>query len=141
MNIKLISPKMSLRPMDSVFKRVLSPAHILTPYPGTVLYEKLLSENRIIDFSPVGYNTSNVVFQPQQMTAGKLKKGYLWIYREFYSMKNILKRIPDNKALRAPYLLFNFGYRKYGRITSFFGRWGLMSKIGKIARKISYGID
>ena len=25
MNIKLISPKMSLRPMDSVFKRLLSP--------------------------------------------------------------------------------------------------------------------
>jgi radical SAM superfamily enzyme YgiQ (UPF0313 family) len=95
-------------------------AHILTPYPGTVLYKQLFSENRIIDFKPNKYNTSNVVFKPQRMTAEELKNGYLWIYREFYSLKNIIKRRPVNKALRMPYFLFNFGYRKYGRITSFF---------------------
>jgi len=116
-------------------------AHILTPYPGTVLYKQLLSENRIIDFKPNKYNTSNVVFQPQKMTAEELRNGYLWIYREFYSFKNIIKRKPTNKTLWTPYFLFNFGYRKYGRITSFFGKLGLMSKIGQIARKISYGIE
>jgi len=116
-------------------------AHILTPYPGTVLYKQLLSENRITDFKPDKYNTSNVVFQPQKMTAEELKNGYLWIYREFYSLKNIIKRRPLNKSLRTPYFLFNFGYRKYGRITSFFGKLGLMSKIGQVARKISYGIE
>jgi radical SAM superfamily enzyme YgiQ (UPF0313 family) len=116
-------------------------AHILTPYPGTLLYKQLFSENRITDFRPNKYNTSNVVFQPKKMTAEELKNGYLWIYREFYSLKNIIKRRPDNKALRMPYFLFNFGYRKYGRITSFFGKLGFMSKIGQIARKISYGIE
>jgi radical SAM superfamily enzyme YgiQ (UPF0313 family) len=115
-------------------------AHILTPYPGTALYKQLLGENRIIDFSPDKYNTSNVVFQPQKMTAEELKNGYLWIYREFYSLKNIIKRRPSNNHLQKPYFLFNLGYRKYGRITSFFGRFGFMSKIGQIARKISYGI-
>ncbi|MDR0476438.1 MAG: B12-binding domain-containing radical SAM protein [Desulfobulbaceae bacterium] len=116
-------------------------AHILTPYPGTVLYKQLLSENRIIDFKPNKYNTSNVVFQPQKMTAEELRNGYLWIYREFYSLKNIIKRRPVNKALRMPYFLFNFAYRKYGRVTSFFGKLGFMTKIGQIARKISYGIE
>ena len=135
----------------SVFKNTLNwliknkietmTAHILTPYPGTVLYKQLLTENRIIDFKPNKYNTSNVVFQPQNMTVEELRNGYLWIYREFYSFKNIIKRKPLNKSLRAPYFLFNFGYRKYGRITSFFGKMGLMSKIGKMARKISYGIE
>jgi len=116
-------------------------AHILTPYPGTVLYRQLLAENRITDFTPTHYNTSNVVFRPKKMTADELRDGYLWIYKEFYSFKNILRRTPDNKALRMPYFLFNFGYRKYGRITSFFGKSRLMSKIGQVARKISYGID
>jgi radical SAM superfamily enzyme YgiQ (UPF0313 family) len=116
-------------------------AHILTPYPGTVLYRQLLSENRIMDFKPNKYNTSNVVFQPKKMTAEELRNGYLWIYREFYSFKNIIRRKPDNKTLRTPYFLFNFFYRKYGRATSFLGKLGFMSKIGRIARKISYGIE
>jgi radical SAM superfamily enzyme YgiQ (UPF0313 family) len=116
-------------------------AHILTPYPGTVLYRQLLSENRIIDFTPNKYNTSNVVFQPKNMTPEELRNGYLWIYREFYSLKNIIRRKPVNKALRTPYFLFNLGYRKYGRITSFMGKMRFMSKIGQIARKISYGIE
>lgn len=116
-------------------------AHILTPYPGTVLYNHLLAENRIIDYNTTKYNTSNVVFQPKQMTAEELKNGYLWIYKEFYSLKNIIKRKPDNKSLRKPYFLFNFGYRKYGNVTSLLGKLGLMSKIGQVARKISYGIE
>jgi hypothetical protein len=75
------------------------------------------------------------------MTAAELRNGYLWVYKEFYSLKNILKRMPTNKSLRKPYFLFNLGYRKYGKVTSLLGKIGLMSKIGKIARKISYGIE
>jgi radical SAM superfamily enzyme YgiQ (UPF0313 family) len=116
-------------------------AHILTPYPGTKLYEKLESEGRITcrDFSK--YNTSNVVFKPAGMTAVELKRGYLWIYREFYSFKNILKRKPVNKPTRIPYYLFNFCYRKFGKSISFLGKFGLMHWIGKLGRKLSYSID
>jgi len=116
-------------------------AHILTPYPGTGLYKQLLQEGRIIDFNTKRYNTSNVVFQPKNMTKEELTSGYLWIYKEFYSLKNILKRKPINKSLQTPYFLFNFGYRKYGRITSILGKLGFMSRMGQIARKISYGIE
>ena len=116
-------------------------AHILTPYPGTVLYKKLLAEDRIIDYNTNNYNTANVVFRPESMSAEELKNGYLWIYDQFYSFKNILKRLPDNKKQRIPYLLFNFGYRKFGMITSFFGKLGLMSFIGKLGRKFSYNIE
>jgi hypothetical protein len=110
-------------------------AHILTPYPGTALYKQLLAENRIIDFRPDKYNISNVVFQPKKMTAKELKNGYLWIYKEFYSLKNIIKRKPADKCLQKPYLLFNFGYRKYGWITSFFGKFGFMRKSDKLHEK------
>jgi len=116
-------------------------AHILTPYPGTVLYERMVSENRITDFNTNHYNTANVVFQPKTMTDKELYKGYFWIYNQFYSFKNILKRLPDNKKQRTAYLLFNFGYRKFGKITSLLGRIGLMNFIGKLGRKLAYNIE
>jgi hypothetical protein len=116
-------------------------AHILTPYPGTILHLRLEDENRITDFNLRKYNTSNVVFRPRRMTPDELREGYEWIYREFYSLKNILKRKPENRSLLAPYFLFNFGYRKYGKITALFGKLGLMEAIGKLGRKVSYGID
>jgi radical SAM superfamily enzyme YgiQ (UPF0313 family) len=116
-------------------------AHILTPYPGTKIYEKFLKENRIIDFDLSKYNTSNVVFQPKNMTPDELKAGYLKIYKDFYSFKNIIVRKPDNKKLVSPYFIFNLGYRKFGKITSKIGKFGLMNKLGKIGSKLSYGLE
>jgi radical SAM superfamily enzyme YgiQ (UPF0313 family) len=116
-------------------------AHILTPYPGTKLYSKLISEGRIIDYDTRRYNTSNVVFQPKQMTCEELRKGYLWLYKQFYSMKNIIRRRPDNRSITASYFMFNFIYRKFGKTTSLLGKLGLMNKIGQLGRRISYGID
>ena len=116
-------------------------AHILTPYPGTKLYKRLESENRIIDRDLTKYNTSNVVFLPKNMSPQQLKAGYLQIYKDFYSLKNIIRRKPDNKKLTAPYFMFNLGYRKYGRLTAFLGKMGWMNQIGKLGRKLAYGID
>lgn len=55
-------------------------AHVLTPYPGTVLYERLKREGRIVDHESTHYNTSHAVFEPKQMTRAQLREGYLWIY-------------------------------------------------------------
>jgi len=116
-------------------------AHILTPYPGTKLFETLEEQGRISNYDFSKYNTSNVVFKPAGMTAKELREGYLWIYREFYSFKNILKRKPKNKAIVMPYFLFNFCYRKFGKVTSLLGKLGLMHWIGKLGRRLSYSID
>jgi radical SAM superfamily enzyme YgiQ (UPF0313 family) len=116
-------------------------AHILTPYPGTVLYQKFLTEGRITDFDLSHYNTSNVVFTPKQMTQKELLKGYLWIYEEFYSFKNIIKRIPDHAKQKAPYLLFSLIYRKFGKVVARMASFGFMSALGRLARKLSYNID
>ena len=115
-------------------------AHILTPYPGTVHYKKLLAENRIIDFDTSHYNTANVIFKPKNLTPEELYQGYLWIYDEFYSFKNIFKRIPEKKSQRMSFLLFNIGYRKFGKITSLLGRLGLMNFIGRFARRLAYKV-
>jgi radical SAM superfamily enzyme YgiQ (UPF0313 family) len=115
-------------------------AHILTPYPGTMLHTRLEKEGRITDRNLSHYNTSHVVYRPALMSPDELLDGYLNIYKDFYSARNIVRRMPESRDRWFPYLLFNLGYRKFGAITSTMGRFGLMSSLGRIARKLSYGI-
>lgn len=116
-------------------------AHILTPYPGTKLYQSLLKQDRIKDFDLSHYNTSNVVFEPKNLTSKQLYNGYIKLYKDFYSHKNILKRLPKSKKQWASYLLFNLGYRKYGTITSQIAKFFTMSSYGKLASKLAYGAN
>ncbi len=116
-------------------------AHILTPYPGTVLFERLQREGRILDYDWSHYNTSRVVFRPSHLTPEALYRGYLWVYRQFYSLRNILRRLPERPEQRIPFLLFNLGYRRSGRVTSWMARQlRLVHTVGRVARRLSYGI-
>ena len=86
--------------------------HILTPLPGTVTYSLLEKEGRIIDRDWARYHTGEVVFQPKGMTVEELQNGYYWIFRNTYTIKNILKR-----SLRSPSgiiyrIAANLSYRK-----------------------------
>lgn len=116
-------------------------AHILTPYPGTVLYKEMEAAGRITDWNPAHYNTSHVVFAPKGMTPEQLREGYLEIYKKFYTVRNIFRRLPESRKQRAPYLLFNLCYRKLGKPFGKIGSWGLMGAVGKIARRLAYGIE
>ena len=116
-------------------------AHILTPYPGTALYKKFTHEDRIVDHDPTHYNTAHVVYEPKNMSREELYRGYLWVYNQFYSLKNIYRRLPDSRSQRMPYLMFNLMYRKFGRLTSRIMSGSLMQKAGRLGRRLSYGID
>lgn len=110
-------------------------------YPGTRLFHRLKAQARITDYDWSHYNTSNVVFEPTHMTSTQLRDGYLKLYRDFYSLKNIARRLPDQKPQRIPYLLFNLGYRKYGKAAGWIvSQLGLMNLYGRLARRLSYGI-
>jgi radical SAM superfamily enzyme YgiQ (UPF0313 family) len=85
---------------------------ILTPLPGTNLYKRFEKEGRISDGDWSKYHTGSVVFNPLLMRAGELQDGYHWIYREYYSLPNMLKRIfrsPRNLISRAA---LNYSYRR-----------------------------
>jgi len=89
---------------------------ILTPYPGTVIYNKLLKQNRIFNFDWAKYDAGNAVFKPLRMTAERLKEEVDKLWREFYRFDDILyrlitlgKRLPIQVL---PLLLLNFSFRK-----------------------------
>jgi len=112
-------------------------SHILTPYPGTVLYDRMKAEGRITSDDLSEYNTAHVVYEPKNMTPDELYEGYLWIYRQVYSLKNIFRRLPAAKDQRSTYLLFNLLYRKYGRFTDWLCKKITYKRIGAIAQKIT----
>jgi radical SAM superfamily enzyme YgiQ (UPF0313 family) len=65
---------------------------IVTPHPGTYLYNKLEKENRIITKDWSKYNEGNVVFIPKKMSKEKLFQGIKKASREYYSFSNSFKR-------------------------------------------------
>ncbi|MEG0774233.1 radical SAM protein [Clostridium sp.] len=113
-------------------------SHILTPYPGTKLYSSLLEENRIVDFNLSNYNTAHVVYKPKNITSEELYNGYLWIYKEVYTFKNIMKRLPKSKKQWIPFLAFNFFYRKFGKFTEALCNIVSFKNIGRFFRRLAY---
>ena len=67
---------------------------ILTPYPGTRLYERLLSEGRLFvrDWWLRGYPPDTLLFQPRGMTADELISGFARLNRQAYSFGAMTKR-------------------------------------------------
>jgi len=66
---------------------------ILTPFPGTPLFEKLKKEGRIFEKDWSKYTMRNVVFEPKNLTPEELLEGVKRMYIEFYSTQNTVKRI------------------------------------------------
>ncbi len=72
---------------------------ILTPYPGTVLFEQYLREGRLLTQEWDRYNGATVVFQPRRMTIDQLRHAQMAAFLEFYAPRSMLKRL---KALSRP---------------------------------------
>ena len=107
----------------------------LTPYPGTPLYRLLAGGGSTTSTSRT--TTPRVVHRPAA-SPERLAAGYRWMYRTFYSWPNLVRRWPVAEGQVTAYLQFNLVYRKYGKLTSLFGRvWG-MRQIAEFARKMAY---
>lgn len=113
-------------------------SHILTPYPGTAQHSRMREEGRIMSENQELYTTSEVVFHPKKMSADSLRTGYRKIYQDIYSFRNIMKRMPKHQ--RAGYLLFNFLYRKYGKLTERVCEFIGFNRIGYICEKLSFNL-
>jgi radical SAM superfamily enzyme YgiQ (UPF0313 family) len=67
--------------------------NILTPFPGTNLYQKMDAEGRIHDHDWAHYDVCHSVIHPKGMTSEELQNGYYWAVRETYKLPNVLRRI------------------------------------------------
>ncbi|MCL2058052.1 MAG: B12-binding domain-containing radical SAM protein [Oscillospiraceae bacterium] len=87
--------------------------HILTPYPGTPLYERLKREGRILTYDWAKYNArTDVVFEPKNMSASELLRGFNDVNRRFYSAGSIYRRLKKSPVGLYWTLPLNLIYRR-----------------------------
>ncbi|MFC2093383.1 radical SAM protein [Bacteroidota bacterium] len=101
---------------DSIFEKtvkfikennlIYNMINILTPLPGTRLFERLESEDRILHKDWERYNFESVCFKPKQMSVETLAEGRRWVNKEIYALNNIHERYEnflkqkDNKEVK-----------------------------------------
>jgi radical SAM superfamily enzyme YgiQ (UPF0313 family) len=100
--------------LEFLYRNRISTAtfHLLTPFPGTRLHEKLKAEGRILTEDWSHYNWDTVVYQPRLIAPEELLSGLIWMKTEFSKLTSVVARYL-NGNLGHPLLHFggNFGLR------------------------------
>jgi radical SAM superfamily enzyme YgiQ (UPF0313 family) len=89
--------------------------HILTPYPGTRLHDRLERQGRILHRNWDLYDTRHCVFRPAGMSAEQLEAGYWRAYKDFYSWGSILHSAAakENWSARLRHAAYAAGWKKF----------------------------
>lgn len=90
--------------------------NVLTPYPGTRVYENLKKENRLTTTDWKYYDHNTVVFQPRNMTPYELQMGKINARKKFYSINSVIKRMLGNLYNPFTYFFMNYGHMKQVRV-------------------------
>ena len=98
-------------------KVVVPRFYILTPIPGTVFFDEMKSQNRIINDNIYSYNGTEAVHKPLNMSPSELTEAYWKLYKKVFRISSILRRTvirPD--FFKSPlkyvfYLYINLYYR------------------------------
>jgi radical SAM superfamily enzyme YgiQ (UPF0313 family) len=90
--------------------------NVLTPYPGTKVYNDLKLENRLTSNDWRYYDHNTVVFKPKNMTPYELQMGKHNARKKFYSWHSVLRRLWGNLNDPVLYLAMNYGHMKQVRI-------------------------
>jgi radical SAM superfamily enzyme YgiQ (UPF0313 family) len=88
-------------------------ACILTPYPGTPVYDRLKREGRILHTNWSYYDHTTVCIQPKSMSPEELAEKYLDFRDQFFSYSSVFRR--SYAQLRVSPLIYigaNIAYRK-----------------------------
>ncbi len=86
---------------------------VVTPFPNTGLYTRLLAEGRILTRNWELYDGQHVVFQPKQMSIGQLQRGVETAWKYAYRYRSIARRIIGNPSGIPLAVTANLGYRFY----------------------------
>ena len=111
------------RTVDWAVKNAITTStfHVLTPYPGTKLFQDFENQGRILTKNWDLYDTRNVVYQTKNISAEDLKAGYDWAYKEFYSWNNILKASLNHDSIKhqLKHLFYSGGWKKFEPLWNF----------------------
>lgn len=111
------------RTVDWGVKNAITTAtyHILTPYPGTRLFQRMENENRILTRDWDLYDTRHVVYKTAGLSAEELQQGYDWAYREFCRWKNIFKAsfVHESNKHKIKHLFYAGGWKKFEPVWNF----------------------
>jgi len=100
--------------------------HILTPYPGTRLYDRMEAEGRIVSRDWNLYDTRHCVFKPARLTPGQLEDGYWKAYSDFYRWSSIWRAAATKPGFVSSlrHLAYSSGWKKFEPI------WGVLIHSG-----------
>jgi len=90
---------------------------LLTPLPGTALFQRMEAEGRLLHKDWAQYNGATVVFKPRLMTEETLQRGFNWACREGYSWGSIFKRVFHPQQRFFTRVLSNIAYRSIAQKT------------------------
>jgi radical SAM superfamily enzyme YgiQ (UPF0313 family) len=92
--------------------------HIMTPIPGTPLYEELKQEGRIVSEDFSRFSGGQVIYRPLHLKPDELQTGYWRLYENLFSWRAIKRRVAGNRASLGPYMRafvlgVNLHYRRH----------------------------
>lgn len=91
---------------------------MLTPYPGTRLFDEFDRDSRITTKNWSLYNQHIAVFLPKNITAGRLNEIYRQVWKKAYTWKSVMRRVwgsPLRKTSKVFVLLgANIGFKFLG---------------------------
>ena len=67
--------------------------YILTPFPGTDLFEQMEKQKLLLHKDWSKYDANHVVFKHRILTKEQLENGLIYAYKRFYSFPSIMKRV------------------------------------------------
>lgn len=104
--------------------------HIQTPYPGTQLHARMVSEGRMLTRDWNLYDTRHVVYRPARLKPEALKAGYDWAYREFYRWTSIARASMHHGTFKhqAKHFFYASAWKKFEPI------WDLMIRARQLTR-------
>ncbi len=106
---------------------------ILTPLPGTALFQRMESEGRLLHKDWGQYNGATVVFKPRLMTEETLQRGFNWACKEGYSWNSIFKRVFHPQQRFFTRVVSNIAYRSIARRTP----EGYLPSLSRILQKMN----
>lgn len=88
-------------------------AYMLTPYPGTRLYDRMVAEGRLLHRNWGFYDHGTPVFLPARMTLEELAEGYMKFRESLFSLRSIAHRFLAGFSVNPyVYLHWNFALRR-----------------------------